>query len=82
MRDKEGLKAVAEAEDMTMEAFIDITSDPEAVRRTGWTGREETLQVDFIGVPIWKDNVAGRTGYASAVADGVIIRPGDFVTVR
>jgi hypothetical protein len=79
---KDGLKAAAEEENMTMEALIDITSGPEAVRRAGWTGRDETVHIDLVGVATWKDKKRGRTGYASAVVDGVIINPGDFVTVR
>jgi hypothetical protein len=82
LRDREGLEATAEAEDMTMEALIDITTDPEAVRRAGWSGREETVLINFVGHPIWKDDSTGRIGYSSAVVDGIIIRPGDFVTVR
>lgn len=81
LRNKCGLEAAAGAENMTMEALIDITSDPEAVRRAGWTGRDETIHVNLVGLPIWKDKT-GRTGYRSAVVDGVIINPGDFVTVR
>jgi DNA (cytosine-5)-methyltransferase 1 len=75
-------EAAAEAGNMTMEALIDITSDPEAVRRAGWTGRDETIHVNLVGVPIWKDNKTGRTSYNSAVVDSVVINPGDFVTVR
>ena len=82
LRNKDGLEAAAGAENMTMEALIDITSDPEAVRRAGWTGRDETLHVNLLGLPIWKDENTRRTGYSSAGVDGVIINPGDFVTVR
>jgi hypothetical protein len=82
LRNKDGLEAAAEAENMTMEALIDITSEPEAVRRAGWTGRDETVYINLVGPPIWKDKKRGRTGYSSAVIDDVIINPGDFVTVR
>lgn len=82
LRNRDGLEAAAGAENMTMEALIDITSDPDAVRRAGWTGRDETLHVNLVGLPIWKDKNTRRTGYSSAVVDGVIINPGDFVTVR
>jgi hypothetical protein len=82
LRDKDGLEAAAGAENMTMEALIDITSDPEAVRRAGWTGHDETLRVNLVGLPIWEEKKTGRTGYRSAIVDGVIINPGDFVTVR
>jgi len=82
LRNKDGLKATAEEENMTMEALIDVTSDPEAVRRAGWTGRDETVHVDLVGLATWKDKKRGRMGYASAVVDGVVINPGDFVTVR
>ncbi len=82
LNNNDGLKAAAEAENMTMEALIDITSDPEAVRRAGWTGRDETIYVNLVGIPIWKDKKRGRTGYGSAIVDGMVINPGDFVTVR
>jgi hypothetical protein len=82
LRIKDGLEAAAGEENMTMEALIDITSDPEVVRRAGWTGRDETLHVKLLGLPIWKDRNTRRTGYSSAIVDAVIINPGDFVTVR
>lgn len=82
LHNKGGLEAAAGAENMTMAALIDITSDPEAIRRAGWTGRDETLHVNLLGLPIWTDKKTRRIGYSSAVVDGVIINPGDFVTVR
>jgi C-5 cytosine-specific DNA methylase/BAH domain len=76
-----GLSAAAE-EEVTIEALIDITSDREAIRRAGWTGRDETKRINMVGAPVWQDRKSGKTGYRSAVVDGVTIYPGDFVTVR
>jgi hypothetical protein len=82
LQNNAAVKAAAEADDMTMEALIDITCDPEVVRRAGWAGRDTTIHVNLVGAPTWKDKKYGKVGHASAIVDGIIIRPGDYVTVR
>ena len=82
LHNKYGLEAAAEAKNLTIEALISITNDPQAIRRARWTGRDETVHVNLVGLPIWKDKTRDRNGYGTAIVDGVVINPGDFVTVR
>lgn len=77
-----GFEEAARAENTTVQALIDMTVDPEEIRRAGWTGRKVTEEITLVG-KLWDDtDGSGKVGYASARVDGVHLEPGDFVTVR
>jgi hypothetical protein len=72
----DGLNADADGVD----AIIDITVDPEALRREGWKGSERTEVISWKGPCRWKED--SRTGYRAVSVDGTKIKPGDYVMVR
>lgn len=70
-----------EGNDEGIAALIDVTCDPELIRRSSWQGNQITERINLIGSPIWKEK-SGKIGYASAVVDKTHIKPGDYVAVR
>jgi hypothetical protein len=80
LKDKTGLEIAAGA-GIGVQALIDMTCDPNEIRRAGWVGRKETVETLLIDAPLWEDKDGGK-GYKSAEVDHIVLLPGDFITVR
>ncbi|KAI9736586.1 MAG: hypothetical protein M1818_006097 [Claussenomyces sp. TS43310] len=81
-----GTEAAADVEDLDatkagIAALIDVTCDPELLRRSAWQGNKVTKYISWVGSQTWKDP-SGKIGYASVVIDGIVFKAGDYVTVR